>query len=243
MAYIKRKHDNEKGWYGSLSPRWVPSIPSLCIYTDGKLFNYLYSLGKRELIGNIYPLDSGQINILYCYITLTSLPTLTNRYPPHRPLLPDQRTSQPEAPPGVMCHTQLCPLQGVAAPPTPFPSTLFSIYPPPRGKPKTYLNKLTCNSGFRSTHVGLAMSLSQSTCKLVPGLAPTRKLLVTQIRDPGGWIKGKGHGLECQDLRVIWIVSRGVRWGSFVLEHRPGRSVIPCILGRQLLEILKREEK
>lgn len=134
MAYIKRKHDNEKGWYGSLSPRWVPSIPSLCIYTDGKLFNYLYSLGKRELIGNIYPLDSGQINILYCYITLTSLPTLTNRYPPHRPLLPDQRTSQPEAPPGVMCHTQLCPLQGVAAPPTPFPSTLFSIYPPPPGE-------------------------------------------------------------------------------------------------------------
>ena len=76
-----KKKDNEKGWYGSLSPRWLPSIPSLCvgIYTEVKLFNYLYSLGKREITGNIYSFGFRQINILYYYITYTSLPTLTHQ--------------------------------------------------------------------------------------------------------------------------------------------------------------------
>jgi len=77
---LKKKNDNEKGWYGSLSPRWLPSIPSLCvgICTEGKLFNYLYSLGKREMTGNIYSFGFRQINILYYYIIYTSLPTLTH---------------------------------------------------------------------------------------------------------------------------------------------------------------------
>lgn len=79
--HILKKNDNEKGWYGSLSPRWLSSIPSLCvgIYTEGKLFNYLYSLGKREMTSNIYSFGFRQINILYYYITYTSLPTLTHQ--------------------------------------------------------------------------------------------------------------------------------------------------------------------
>ena len=69
--------------------------------------------------------------------------------------------------------------------------TLFS----PLGKPKPHINELT-NFGLSSAHVELAMPLFQDTCKLVPGLPPTRKMLVTQIRDLGGWIK-------CQDLIVV----------------------------------------
>lgn len=38
------------------------------------------------------------------------------------------------------------------------------------------------------------MALFQDTCKLVPGLPPTRKILVTQIRDLGGWIKDNVSG-------------------------------------------------
>lgn len=131
-------HDNEKGWYGSLSPSRLPSIPSLFIYTDGKLLNYWYSLGTREMIGDIYSFDIRQINILYCYIAHTHpcqhSPAATlhgTRLPQtgdHLALMLSQVSSITPAlstPRGRRC-------------PTPFPSTPYST-PTPRENQKLIL--------------------------------------------------------------------------------------------------------
>lgn len=77
-------------------------FPSLFIYAEGKLLNYLCSLEKTEITGNIYSFGIRQVNILYYYITHTTCSTLAfySTPPPSRRMHIVLSTI-----PGVQCHT------------------------------------------------------------------------------------------------------------------------------------------
>ena len=150
------------------------------------------------MTGNIYSFGFRQINILYYYIICTSLPTLTHQMLPSTST-PSFQTDEHK--------TQKLPCRSAPQVSSITPSSMHSkglvlfphYFPPlhtlfsPLGKPKPHINELT-NFGLRSAHVELATPLFQDTCKLVPGLLSTRKMLVTQIRDLGGWIKDEVSG-------------------------------------------------
>lgn len=144
----------------------------------------MYSLGTREMIGDIYSFDIRQINILYCYITHTHPCQHSPATTLHSTRLPHFQTddhlalmlsqvssiaSAPSTPRGGCCSNTI--------------SLHSRLYTYPQGKPKTYLNKSICKFGLRSTQVWLVMPFSQGTCKLVPGHVPTGKMLATQTRN------------------------------------------------------------
>lgn len=159
MTYFKKTWQWERlVWQVWL--RRLSSAPSLCIYTDGKLLNFLWSLGKRDMIGDVYSFGIRQTNILYYYILL---------HHPHILASPHSPTATPHStpPPSRLSNSMLwcclrCPVShpvlptprgSTVAAPKPSPTAPLITLFTPREKTKIYHYKSICNSGLRSTHV------------------------------------------------------------------------------------------